>query len=340
MSAVATDLRFAHRTDGAQSMSSMDDVDRFVARLEIAVLIPCRNESRSIARVVAAFGGALPGARIFVYDNLSTDDTAARARAAGAIVRVEPWPGKGNVVRRMFADIDADLYVMADGDGTYDANIAPTMVRRLVADHLDMVVGTRRGVFENAHRTGHGLGNRAFNRFYRELFGPLFTDIFSGYRVFSRRFVKTFPALASGFEIETEMSVHASQLRMPVAEIETEYGSREEGSSSKLRTYRDALRVLLTFVQLYRAIKPLHFFGFVAGILAVSALVLGYPLLEVYIETHLVPRLPTAVLATGLVLLAGISGVAGLILDSVAAGRLEQKRLAYLRMPQIRRPGA
>jgi len=323
-----------------QATAASIDLERFVAQLEVAVLIPCHNEGRSIGRVVAGFGDALPGARIFVYDNLSSDDTAARARAAGAIVRLEPWPGKGNVVRRMFADIDADLYVMADGDGTYDPSVAPTMIRRLVTDHLDMVVGKRRDVYANAHRRGHGLGNRLFNGFYRELFGPLFTDIFSGYRVFSRRFVKTFPVVSSGFEIETEMSVHASQLRMPVAEVETDYGVREDGSVSKLHTFGDALRILRMFVRLYRAIKPVHFYGLLAAALTVSALILGYPLLEQYLETHTVPRLPTAVLATGLVLLAGISGVAGLILDSVAAGRLEQKRLAYLRMPQLKRPAS
>ena len=323
--------------DRVSALSGLE-LDRFIASLDIAILIPCHNEGRSVARVVTSFGTALPSARIFVYDNLSTDDTSACARAAGAIVRAEPWPGKGNVVRRMFADIDADLYVMADGDATYDASIAPMMVKRLVVDHLDMVVGKRRDVYANAHRAGHGIGNRAFNRFYRELFGPLFTDIFSGYRIFSRRFVKTFPAVSSGFEIETEMSAHASQLRMPVAEIETDYGARDEGSTSKLRTFRDAFRILRTFLRLYRAIKPVHFYGYLAAALTASALVLGYPLAEEYFASHTVPRLPTAVLATGLVLLAGISGAAGLILDSVAAGRLEQKRLAYLRMPQLKRP--
>ncbi|MEO8936490.1 MAG: glycosyltransferase, partial [Burkholderiaceae bacterium] len=279
-------------------------------------------------------------ARIFVYDNRSTDDTSAVARSAGAIVRAEPWPGKGNVVRRMFADIDADVYLMADGDGTYDPSIAPAMVRRLVADHLDMVVGTRRNVYENAHRKGHGFGNKLFNRFYRHLFGPLFTDIFSGYRVFSRRFVKSFPAISSGFEIETEMAVQASQLRMPIAEIETDYGEREEGSFSKLNTWRDAFRILRTQVLLFKEIKPARFFGYFAAALAVLAVVLVFPVVEEFIETGLVRRLPTAILATGLVLLAAISSLAGLILDSVAAGRLEQKRLAYLRLPQLKHPAS
>lgn len=327
----------AHSRDGGADLAATD-LDRFVATADVAVLLPCYNEAMSIARVIGGFRGNLPGARIFVYDNCSTDDTAAKAREAGAIVRTEPSPGKGNVVRRMFADIDADIYVMADGDGTYDPAIAATMTRRLVAEHLDMVVGTRRNVFENAHRSGHGFGNRIFNRFYRELFGPMFTDIFSGYRVFSRRFVKTFPALSSGFEIETEMAVHASQLRMPVAEVETVYGAREEGSTSKLRTVRDALRIMRTLILLYKEIRPLRFFGVIAWAFALVAGVLGSPLIDTYIETGLVPRLPTAILATGLVLMAAIAITAGLILDSVAAGRLEQKRLAYLVMPQLKRP--
>ncbi len=313
-------------------------LDEFVAKLSVAVLIPCHNEALSIARVVASFRAVLPNALIFVYDNCSTDDTSARARQAGAIVRAEPWPGKGNVVRRMFADIDADVYLMADGDGTYDAGVAATMVRRLVAEHLDMVVGTRRNVYQDAHRKGHAFGNRLFNRFYRQLFGPLFTDIFSGYRVFSRRFIKSFPAISSGFEIETEMAVHASQLRMPIAEVETDYGAREEGSSSKLNTYRDAIRILRTQVLLFKEIRPALFFGSIGTALTVLACVLAYPIVVTFIETHTVPRFPTAILATGLVLLAAISSLAGLILDSVAAGRLEQKRLAYLRLPQLKHP--
>lgn len=327
----------AQSLDG-DAVIAIADIDRFIATIEVAVVLPCHNEAVTIARVINDFHTALPTARIFVYDNCSTDETAARARLAGAIVRAEPWPGKGNVVRRMFADIEADIYVMADGDGTYDPAAAMPMTRRLVAEHLDMVVGTRSNVFDNAHRAGHGFGNRIFNRFYRELFGPLFTDIFSGYRVFSRRFVKTFPAVSSGFEIETEMAVHASQLRMPVAEIETAYGAREEGSTSKLRTFRDAIRILGMLVLLFKEIKPATFFGGIAGFLIVLAGAMGYPLFDTYLETGLVPRFPTAILATGLVLLSAIALVAGLILDSVAAGRLEQKRLAYLRLPQLKRP--
>lgn len=296
----------------------------------IAVLLPCHNEALSIKQVVADFRVALPQAIIYVYDNRSTDNTAEAARAAGAVVRNERWPGKGNVVRRMFADIDADVYVMADGDGTYDAGFAPHMVACLVEGQLDMVVGARQDLYKNAHRLGHGFGNRLFNSLYRRLFGRSFTDIFSGYRVFSRRFVKSFPAISKGFEIETEMSVHASQLRMPIAEMATAYGARPTGSASKLRTVRDALRILLTFLILFKEIHPARFFGLLALGLLAAALVLAAPLLITYLETGLVPRFPTAILATGMVLLAGIFATSGLILDSLARGRLEQKRMWYL----------
>jgi glycosyltransferase involved in cell wall biosynthesis len=287
----------------------------------------------SIRQVVEGFRAALPTAHIYVYDNRSTDDTAAVARAAGAIVRSEPVPGKGNVVRRMFADIEADVYIMADGDATYDATVAPDMVGRLLNEQLDMVVGIRKNVYANAHRKGHGFGNMVFNRIYTNLFGGLFTDIFSGYRVFSHRFVKTFPSISSGFEIETEMSVHACQVRMPVAEIPTEYGARQEGSVSKLRTFHDAFRILRTFVLLFKEIQPVKFFGTIACVLTALSLILGYPLLITYMETGLVPRFPTAILITGMILMASVSVVAGLILDSVARGRLEFKRMVYLGLP-------
>lgn len=303
------------------------------ANVSIAVLIPCYNEALSIRQVVEGFRASLPTASIYVYDNRSTDDTAAVARAAGAIVRKEPVPGKGNVVRRMFADIDADVYIMADGDATYDATMAPEMVGRLLDEQLDMVVGIRKNVYANAHRKGHGFGNMLFNRIYSSLFGGLFTDIFSGYRVFSRRFVKTFPSISSGFEIETEMSVHACQVRMPVAEIPTEYGARQEGSVSKLRTFHDAFRILRTFFLLFKEIQPVKFFGTIAGVLTVLSLILGYPLFVTYMKTGLVPRFPTAVLITGMMLMASVSMVAGLILDSVARGRLEFKRMVYLGLP-------
>lgn len=308
----------------------MSDIQGTAATLSVAVLLPCYNEGLSIRHVVEDFRKVLPAATIYVYDNHSTDNTSDEARAAGAVVRAENWPGKGNVVRRMFSDIDADIYVMADGDGTYDASVADHMVQTLVNDHLDMVVGTRRDVYANAHRLGHGFGNRLFNGMYRSLFGPLFNDIFSGYRVFSRRFVKSFPAVSSGFEIETEMSVHASQLRMPIAEIATDYGARQEGSVSKLHTFRDAVRIMFTFLILFKEIRPARFFGVLATGLVVLAVGLAIPIVLTFLATGLVPRFPTAILATGIILLASIFMVSGLILDSVARGRLEQKRIWYM----------
>jgi glycosyltransferase involved in cell wall biosynthesis len=301
-------------------------------RSEVAVLLPCYNEALSIRKVVEDFREALPGAIVYVFDNCSSDNTADEARAGGAEVRTEPWPGKGNVVRRMFSDIEANIYLMADGDGTYDAGVAAQMIQRLVDGHLDMVVGTRRNVYADAHRFGHGFGNRLFNGMYRNLFGSLFTDIFSGYRVFSRRFVKSFPAVSTGFEIETEMSVHASQLRMPIAEIPTTYGARQEGSASKLRTIRDAIRIFFTLLVLFKEIRPARFFGILAIGLSILAVAFVIPLIFTYLQTGLVPRLPTAVLVTGLVLLAGIFTASGLILDSVARSRLEQKRMWYVQL--------
>ena len=276
---------------------------------------------------------SLPGCVVYVYDNGSSDATAARATAAGALVRTEVVPGKGSVVRRMFAEVDADVYLMSDGDGTYDPAQAAVLVKRLVSDGLDMVVGSRAGVRADAGRAGHALGNRMFNRLYSALFGAGFTDILSGYRAFSRRFVKSFPAVSSGFEIEAEMSVHASQLRLPVAEVEVSYGTRPDGSVSKLRTVADGTNILRAVLVLLKENRPLVFFGAIAGMLFTAALILGVPLAVTFTQTGLVPRLPTAVLATGLVLMGLLSGAAGLILDSIAKGRLEAKRLAYLQNP-------
>ena len=306
-------------------------VDR--ADRRIAVLLPCYNEAAAIAQTVAGFRAALPDAAIYVYDNNSIDDTVAVARAAGAIVRTERMQGKGNVVRRMFADVDADIYVMADGDATYDPAAAPAMVARLCEDGLDMVVGTRVHEAADAYRRGHVLGNRAMTALLARLFGRSFTDIFSGYRVFSRRFVKSFPVLSSGFEIETEMSVHALELKMPVGELETRYFARIEGSSSKLNTYRDGARIARTIAMLYRIEKPLLFFGALAGLFAGLAVVLTVPLAITYFETGLVPRFPTAILATGLSVIAFLNLFAGLILDTVVRGRREVRRLAYLAVP-------
>ncbi|MEJ7775995.1 MAG: glycosyltransferase family 2 protein [Sphingomicrobium sp.] len=296
----------------------------------IAVLLPCFNEEATIAATVAGFRQALPGALVYVYDNNSRDSTCAVAAKAGATVRTERQQGKGHVVRRMFADIDADVYIMADGDLTYDPASAPQMVDLLVADQLDMVVGTRKHEAAKAYRGGHVLGNRMFTGLLARLFGKSFSDIFSGYRVFSRRFVKSFPVLSSGFEIETEMSVHALELRMPVGELETRYLARPEGSDSKLSTFRDGWRILKTIATLYRVERPAVFFGLVGALLVVAALILSIPLIVTYVETGLVPRLPTAILVTGIVIVAVLCFFAGLILDTVTRGRREMRRLAYL----------
>lgn len=301
----------------------------------IAVLLPCYNEERTIGEVVRGFRAALPGAAVYVYDNNSKDLTALQARAAGAIVIREPRQGKGNVVRRMFADIDADIYVMADGDGTYDPQDAPQLVNALLTERVDMVVGTRLGVHDDAGRAGHAFGNRLFNMAYQFLFGRDFTDIFSGYRVFSRRYVKSFPAVSGGFETETEMSVHATMLRMPVCEIELDYGRRPEGSESKLSTFRDGARILWMLAMLMKETRPARFFGAFAALFMAAAIGFMLPVLAEYFATGLVPRMPTWVLSVGLVMLSMISLVAGLILDSVARGRAEQKRLAYLAVPSL-----
>ncbi|QDZ07762.1 glycosyltransferase [Sphingomonas panacisoli] len=296
----------------------------------IAVLLPCYNEEAAIAQTVAGFRAALPGAVIYVYDNNSTDRTLEVAQNAGAIVRTERMQGKGNVVRRMFADIDADIYVMADGDATYDAEAAPAMIARLADEQLDMVVGTRIHEAADAYRRGHVMGNRAMTGLLAGLFGRSFTDIFSGYRVFSRRFVKSFPVLSGGFEIETEISVHALELRMPVGEVETRYFARPEGSVSKLSTYSDGWRIAKTIAVLYRIERPLLFFGWIGALLAALAVILAIPLVVTYLQTSLVPRFPTAILATGLIILAALCFFAGLILDTVVRGRREMRRLAYL----------
>ena len=299
----------------------------------IAVLLPCFNEEATIAKVIAGFKQALPGAAIYVYDNNSRDKTIARARKAGAVVRSERMQGKGHVVRRMFADIDADIYVMADGDLTYDPKAAPAMVEQLLADQLDMVVGTRQHEAKDAYRGGHVLGNRLFTSLLARLFGRSFSDIFSGYRVFSRRFVKSFPVLSEGFEIETEMSVHALELRMPVGELATAYGVRPEGSESKLSTFRDGWRILKTIATLYRVERPVLFYGGLGALLLVVAVILAVPLVITYLDTGLVPRLPTAVLVTGMSVVAVLCFFAGLILDTVTRGRREMRRLAYLAQP-------
>ncbi len=299
----------------------------------VAVLLPCYNEGAAIGQTVRGFRDALPDATVYVYDNNSADDTVERARAAGAVVRREPMQGKGHVVRRMFADVDADVYLMADGDATYEAAAAPRLVARLLDERLDMVVGARRSEVEAAYRLGHVFGNRLLTGLLARLFGRSFDDILSGYRVFSRRFVKSFPVLSQGFEIETEISVHALELRMPVAEELTAYAARPPGSVSKLSTWRDGWRILTTIATLYRYERPLSYFLIIAYTLLLLAAILGLPLFVTYAHTGLVPRLPTAVAITGLVLLASLSGVCGLILDTVVRGRREVRRLAYLALP-------
>ena len=304
-------------------------------KLRIAVLLPCYNEEAAIGQTVAGFRAALPDAAIYVYDNNSTDRTREVAAEAGAIVRSEKMQGKGHVVRRMFADVEADIYVMADGDATYDASAAPALVARLLDEQLDMVVGARRSEVEEAYRRGHVLGNRLFNGLLSRLFGRSFSDVFSGYRIFSRRFAKSFPALSRGFETETEISVHALELAMPVGEIVTAYGARPEGSQSKLSTYRDGWRILKTILHLYRIERPVLFYGSFALILAIVAVVLAVPLAITYFKTGLVPRFPTAILVTGLMILAFLSFFCGLILDTVVRGRREVRRLHYLSLRAV-----
>ena len=300
------------------------------ADLRIAVLVPCYNEEAAVATVVADFRKALPTATIYVYDNNSRDRTAAVAREAGAQVRNETHQGKGHVVRRMFADVDADVYVLVDGDATYDAPSAPVMIEKLVSGHLDMVVGLRVDQSVAAYRPGHRTGNWMLTTFLASVFGEAFKDILSGYRVFSRRFVKSFPVLSDGFEIETELSVHALELAMPVAEVSTPYYARPEGSFSKLNTWRDGFRILGTILKLYRSEKPLRFFSAIGVFLMLVSIGLAVPIVVTFLEEGVVPRLPTAVLSTGLMIVSILSVSSGLVLDTVTRGRREMKLLAYL----------
>ncbi len=297
---------------------------------KIAVLLPCYNEEAAIGGTVAAFKDALPQAGIYVYDNNSTDRTIEMALAAGAIVRREPYQGKGNVVRRMFADIDADVYVMADGDMTYDPTAAPDLISRLVEGQLDMVVGARVETAQAAYRRGHRFGNALFNAITTKLFHSHFTDIFSGYRVFSRRFVKSFPASSAGFEIESELTVHALDLKLRTAEVPLPYGKRPENSVSKLNTYRDGLRILWMLLGMYRMVKPLNYYGAVAAVLALCSLLVGAPVIETWLETGLVPRFPTAIMAAAIAQLAALTLVCGVVVDAVSDTRREIKRLRYL----------
>jgi len=299
----------------------------------IAILVPCYNEALTVAAIVRDFNASLPQAQVYVFDNNSCDGTAQIARDAGAVVRHVPAQGKGSVVRRMFADIEADAYVMVDGDATYDASVAPQLVEQLLRDGLDMVVGNRVSTEAAAYRPGHRFGNAMLTGCVSVIFGRTFTDILSGYRVFSRRYVKSFAAHSAGFEIETELTVHALALRMPVAEVSTVYKSRPQGSVSKLNTYRDGLRILGTIVRLFKTERPLAFFSILSAACALLSLVLAEPLVATYLQTGLVPRMPTATLCAALMLFGVILLVCGIVLDAITRGRIEQKRFAYLAQP-------
>jgi glycosyltransferase involved in cell wall biosynthesis len=311
----------------------VNEANKNSSKIDIAILIPCYNEAAAIGDVVHAFQQALPDADVYVYDNNSSDNTIEVALLAGAIVRNEKLQGKGNVVRRMFADIDADIYIMVDGDDTYDAYSAPVLVERMVSENLDLINGKRISNIQGAYRPGHKFGNKLLTTLVSMFFGSGIDDMLSGYKAFSRRFVKSFPSLSSGFEIETELTVHALELRMPIAEIDTAYGERPDGSESKLSTFSDGLRILKTIAILIKSERPLQFFSAIFFILLATAVILSIPLITTFLETGLVPRIPTAVLITGMTLLSFMSLACGLILDTVTCGRQELKRLQYLRVP-------
>ena len=319
------------------TVPATDDVKtarRFSGR-RIAVLIPCYNEESTIGAVVEEFYKAIPVATVYVYDNNSSDRTMAVAESAGAQVHRQVLQGKGHVVRRMFSDVDADVYVLADGDDTYDAAAAPAMIERLLSENLDMVVGRRVDHEAAAYRTGHRFGNAMLTGAVSKFFGKRFTDILSGYRVFSKRFVKSVPILATGFEIETEITVHALTLQVPIAEIDTLYKSRPAGSASKLHTFRDGARILVTIMRLLRTERPLLFFSTVAIVLLLVAVLLAIPIFITYLEEGIVPRLPTAVLCTGLTLLSFLNWAVGLVLENVTRGRREVRMLAYLSLSSV-----
>jgi glycosyltransferase involved in cell wall biosynthesis len=316
---------------------------KLVTQLEprLAVLIPCYNEAATVAKVVADFRAALPGADVYVYDNNSKDETSARAREAGAVVRTELRQGKGNVVRRMFADIEADVYILVDGDDTYDASVVPALIAQLIDEGLDIVSGKRIATGAAAYRRGHVLGNKLLTGLTSLMFKVRLGDMLTGYRIMSRRFVKSFPSSVEGFGIETELTVHAVRMLVPMAEVDTVYKERPEGSVSKLSTYRDGWRILMTIAGLTRRERPLVFYGLIFIFFALFTFAVGLPLVIGYFETGLVPRLPTAVLVASTMVIACLSLVAGLILDTVTRGRWEQKRLTYLAFPgphDLRRP--
>lgn len=304
-----------------------------LAGQRIAILIPCYNEALTIGAIVRDFNACLPQAEVYVFDNNSTDDTVRAATDAGATVRRVPLQGKGNVIRRMFADVEADIYIMVDGDNTYDASVAPQLAQRMVDEGLDMRVGSRVSSEQAAYRFGHRFGKRMLTGCVAMLFGRTFSDMLSGYRVFSRRYVKSFAAHSSGFETETELTVHALELRMPLAEVATVYKSRPVGSISKLDTYRDGMRIMRMILRLFKTARPLLFFSIGFFACTLLAIALAIPLIQTYLATGLVPRQPTAILCASLVLFGVILLSCGLILDTVTKGRLEQKRFAYLAIP-------
>jgi glycosyltransferase involved in cell wall biosynthesis len=310
------------------------DFRQTIASLEIAVLLPCHNEEVAIGQVIRDFRKALPSAAIYVFDNNSTDKTREIALGEGAIVREEKLQGKGNVVRRMFSDIDADYYILADGDDTYDAGASIELLRCAFDNHLDMVNGSRKSEQTEAYRPGHRFGNKMLTRIVGMIFGNRIEDMLSGFRVFSRRFVKSFPALSTGFEIETELTIHALELNMPIAEVATIYRGRPEGSESKLHTFRDGVRILLLIMRLVKEERPLQLFSSLFAILASTSIVLAWPIVTEFMATGLVPRFPTAILSTGMMLLAFLSIASGLILDTVTHGRREMKRMWYLSIPE------
>lgn len=299
--------------------------------MNIAILLPCHNEGPAIHDVVRGFQQVFPGATVYVYDNNSTDNTIEEAKRAGAVVRSEKRQGKGHVIRRMFADVEADIYVMADGDGTYDPEAAPEMARRLADEQLDMVVGARQPVEGQAtYRKGHKFGNRLLTTTVRMIFGQGFRDMLSGYRVFSRRFVKSFPALSTGFQIETEITIHALSLTLPCTEVETRYFERAVGTESKLSTYRDGILILSFIMLLFKEIKPFIFFTVISLGAFLLSLAIGIPVVIEFFQTGLVSRLPSAVLSAAIMICAVLSFMCGIILDSLSRGRIEQKRLRYV----------
>ena len=323
----------SHTTPKHVTVSS-EHPQQAIETLEIAVLLPCHNEEVAIGRVIRNFREALPTAAIYVFDNNSTDKTKEIAQKEGAIVREEALQGKGNVVRRMFSDIDADYYILADGDDTYDANASSELLHCAINNHLDMVNGERKTEEAEAYRPGHRFGNKMLTKIVALIFGNRIEDMLSGFKVFSRRFVKSFPALSTGFEIETELTIHALELNMPIAEIETIYRGRPEGSESKLHTFRDGSRILLMILLLIKEERPLQLFSTIFTILATTSIVLAWPIVAEFMATGLVPRFPTAILSTGMMLLAFLSIVSGLILDTVTHGRREMKRMWYLSIPE------